>query len=315
MTQLDFYNPDRINQMLKMADHFYKAGCFGSDVQNAEQAFVKLQMGAEIGMQPMESLNSLYIIKGKVTVWGTAQGKILKNAGFKIKYEDQADNAGNPFACAVTVTRGDESYGYTATINEIKNGQAAKFAPKEKLRYHALSRILRFDLPELLGGNVYTAEEVTSGDWIEGEVVNSQKEANDKEFNDLMLDLEKSKTLNDLKNVKSRLVANHILFTDAQKTEFKELYAMILGDLGLQKTSELESEPEEKPVTGEELLRQKSEAASKKQTTNETIAPSSVIEVESVELQPEDDNDSEKGDGEKLVFGQIPPKTPRFLKN
>jgi len=42
----------------------------------------------------------------------------------------------------------------------IKGSNAYKFAPKEKLRWHCLGRLVRFHVPEVLGGQInYLKEE------------------------------------------------------------------------------------------------------------------------------------------------------------
>lgn len=155
-----YYNQDRMRQMLTMAKEFYLAGCFGADVKNPHQVLVKMQFGFEMGMAPMESINSLYIVNGKVTPWGQATTKKLREHGWDIKYDDKNDDAGNPFSCTVTITKGDKTHSYTVSMEDFKHikSKAIEFAPKEKLRWHALGRLIRFNVPEVLNG-AYIKEE------------------------------------------------------------------------------------------------------------------------------------------------------------
>jgi len=149
---------DALNQRMKLATQFYKAGCFGSDVRNPEQAFVKIMAGAEMGMGAMEAMNSLYIVNGKITIWGAALSRRLRDKGWKITYEEKGVES-----CTATIKKDDETYSYEATAKEIValGSTAFKKAPKDKLKWHALSRIVRFYVPEVLGGSVsYVQEEL-----------------------------------------------------------------------------------------------------------------------------------------------------------
>ena len=158
-----FLQSERLNQMMKVAQQFHKAGCFGGDVKNAEQAFVKIQAGIEMGMPPMEAMNSLYIVNGKITIWGSAMTKKIREAGWSLGFEDEVDQAGNPVACTVTIKKGDEDYSEKSTKQQLValKSRAFQFAPKEKLRWHAIAQLIKFQVPEVLGGVVmYMKEEL-----------------------------------------------------------------------------------------------------------------------------------------------------------
>ena len=159
MNPLDIhFQRERISQMMTIADTLHKANCFGGDVQNVYQAFVKIQTGAEMNMPPMEAMNSLYIIKGKVTLWGAAVSKRIRQHGWVISYSEESSTQ-----VKVTVTKGAESHEYTATAQQLKDlgSKAAGFALADKLRWHALARLLRFSIPEVMGNAIsYIAEEM-----------------------------------------------------------------------------------------------------------------------------------------------------------
>lgn len=152
-----FMDRDYLENALRVANEFYKAGCFGAGIQNAHQAFVVIQAGAEMGMKPMEAMNSFYIVNGKITIYGPAQIKKLKQAGWKVTFPVSTKEK-----VTCRVEKGEEIYEESYTIYDLPSNSKAKgFAPLEKLRYHAVSRIIRFNLPEVLdAGNFYTPEEV-----------------------------------------------------------------------------------------------------------------------------------------------------------
>ena len=151
------YEGERLNQMYRLAKEFHAAGCFGGDVKNSQQALVKMQAGYEMGIPPVEAMNSLYIVNGKITIWGMAMSKRLRQKGWKIAYDDSKVDS-----CTVTVSKGDETHTYTATLAELKSlrSKAAEFAPKDKMKWHALSRLIRFYVPEVMDAGVaYLKEE------------------------------------------------------------------------------------------------------------------------------------------------------------
>lgn len=150
-------NSDRLNMLFKVADQFHQAQCFTKDVANTFQAFVKIQAGAEMGMAPMESMTALYIVNGNVTMWGKALTQRLRQFGWRINYDDS-----KPDECTATVNKGEETYSYTSTKAELEalKSRAAGFALKDKLKWHAISRICRFYVPEVLGSVSYVKEEV-----------------------------------------------------------------------------------------------------------------------------------------------------------
>lgn len=158
---LKYFESSHLDRMFQLAEKLYKARCFGADVQNAEQALVKMQAGLEMGMAPIESMNSLYIVNGHIAPWGAAQARLLKRKGWEIEYFDKEDENGNPIECLVSVSKGAKIYSYNALAKEVNQKQAWKINPKNKLRWHALGQIIRFDLPDIIdAGMSYLAEEL-----------------------------------------------------------------------------------------------------------------------------------------------------------
>jgi hypothetical protein len=123
-----------------------------------------MQAGLEMGLKPMESLTGLTIINGQVTPWGKTVTKLLRKAGWEIKYIDE------PNKCTTTVTKGEESYTETLTFDEavkskythannaLKVGWYEGVNRKLKLRYGTLSIILKTQIPEALDGVMDIAE-------------------------------------------------------------------------------------------------------------------------------------------------------------
>ena len=148
---------DVLNQRMKMAEQFHLSGAFTGDVKNKYMAFAKVMAGAEMGMGPMESMNAFYFVNGKLTIYGMALSKQIRQAGWKIEYKENGVES-----CTATISKGEETFSYEATKADMiaLKSKAYQFAPKDKLKWHALGRLVRFYVPEILGGAVsYTKEE------------------------------------------------------------------------------------------------------------------------------------------------------------
>ncbi len=141
-----------IKGRIAMANRFFQAGCFTSDVHNAEQAFVKIQAGAEMGMPPMRSMKGLYIVNGQVTIYGIECSRRLRENGFQLFYEKE--NKDGLVVRAVNKETGEE-YEYPVVKSEekpLEKSRAMSFAPKQKMRWYGLAQLLKFYVPHILGG-------------------------------------------------------------------------------------------------------------------------------------------------------------------
>ncbi len=155
LQNLGYFDADMLEQALRISEKFFKAGCFGADVKNPEQAFVKIQAGAEMGMSPMEAMNSTYIVNGHIAIWGKALAKRLTSHGWEIDYVDCDKEKAQ-----VQIEKDGKMHEYTARKEEVQAKQAYKIAPGNKLKYHALRQLINFNAPEVLGPISYTVEEI-----------------------------------------------------------------------------------------------------------------------------------------------------------
>ena len=145
------YNPEtgallsKMNYELTMADKFIKSNAFPS--LNAEQAFTIMRAGEEMGLSPLKSLSTLYIIKGQIQPYGKGMIGIITSAGYQLKYTNESVGK-----CTVELWKnGDKIAEETALASDVKKNGAYAFAPKHKLRYHAVRLLASFTLPHLFG--------------------------------------------------------------------------------------------------------------------------------------------------------------------
>ena len=50
-------------------------------LKTPEQIFVCLQLGAEIGLRPMQALNNVYVVRGRPVIWGDVALGLVKRSG------------------------------------------------------------------------------------------------------------------------------------------------------------------------------------------------------------------------------------------
>lgn len=149
-------------------------------IQNSHQAMIVFETGHEMGLKFMESIKYLYIISGQVTLTGQGAARKLADAGYRVKYEEEKDK------CTAIVYRLDpekEIARDTVTFQEAEESGYTYFNPKNdkgvhildangekkretkvgwregmnrklKLRYLALSSIIKTSLPDVLGAAI-----------------------------------------------------------------------------------------------------------------------------------------------------------------
>lgn len=159
-----FMNPTIWKQMEVMSRTFAESRALPAHWDNPAKIMVGLQVGKEMGMQPMESLNSLYVVNGSVNIWGKATVRRLREHGYVIKYDETADS------CTATVKKLNglgmviEEYKETMTFKDaelsgytkdnygkVKVGWREGQNRKLKLRYGALSALIKSYIPEVMG--------------------------------------------------------------------------------------------------------------------------------------------------------------------
>jgi hypothetical protein len=60
----------KLESAWRLARAFWKSGTFNQTIANTEQALTVLIAGNEAGLQPIESMNAFYMVKGKFSnVW------------------------------------------------------------------------------------------------------------------------------------------------------------------------------------------------------------------------------------------------------
>jgi hypothetical protein len=151
-----------------IAEIFVKTGWF-SDVSNTAQAVVKILAGAEIGLSPIQSMQSVYVINNSE---GTGIGyevkvllaKLKKEAkyDYKVRYEGGEDP--KSIICYVDFYQDGKLLGTSdfSFLDAARIGLVNKFAyknyPKQMLFYRAASIGLKLFCPDVLMGAAIAEE-------------------------------------------------------------------------------------------------------------------------------------------------------------
>jgi len=128
----------------------------------AAKIFVGLQSGAEMGLKPMQALNSIAVIHGKPYLWGDAALAMVKQCGLLVKYKEEILGDGDGMFAKVTSVRKDgvcESEVVSEfTVEDAKTAKLWgktgpwKTHPKRMLKYKARAFNLRDNFPDILMG-------------------------------------------------------------------------------------------------------------------------------------------------------------------
>lgn len=71
---------NEIVQGLELGKVFAESGVF-PDIKSAAQGYVKILAGKELGLSPMQALNSFYFIAGRLGVMAQTLGALIKKSG------------------------------------------------------------------------------------------------------------------------------------------------------------------------------------------------------------------------------------------
>lgn len=152
MTELEqFPEIAKMNAMLdyelKMARQFIASGAFPG--KTPEQAYVIIQAGKVLGLQPMQALGQLYVVNGNIGFWGSGLVAQLAKHGVKFTYENETPNS-------VTVKANYQGEIYSEIVKDtdqvLTKSKAMTFAKKNKMRFHGVRMIANFYLAHLLNG-------------------------------------------------------------------------------------------------------------------------------------------------------------------
>lgn len=177
-------DPNMYIQMKAMSSDFFNSRAVPAAYSNALQVLMALQAGKEMGLQPIESIQSLTIINGNISLWGKAVPNRLRQHGWKLAFNegfgDEKDERSQ--FCEATITHSTTGETFTDKItfgeaidsgytrdrsNNLKPGWLKGMNRRLKLRYDVLDVLCKTYVPEVFGPTAGTAEVLQDVDFTE----------------------------------------------------------------------------------------------------------------------------------------------------
>ena len=141
----------------------------GEDLYNVlrSKAVVAIQLGAEVGLMPMQAVQSIYVVNGMPTLWGDGQLAVVRQSGLLEYIKEWSEGEAAAMVCHCEVKRkGDpdpirRSFSWQDAIK-------AKLAMKDTYQQHPARMCgrrcrafaLRDAFPDALKGLTHTYEEM-----------------------------------------------------------------------------------------------------------------------------------------------------------
>ena len=154
--------PSSLQEAMDFANMLSKSNLVPKDYQgNPSNCIIAMQWGLEIGLQPLQAMQSIAVINGRPAIWGDAMLALVRGSGqLEYIHEDPTDDG-----CTVRIKRkGEPEAERTFTKEDAKKaGLSGKQGPwtqypKRMMQLRARAFALRDVFPDVLRG-VFIAEE------------------------------------------------------------------------------------------------------------------------------------------------------------
>lgn len=157
----------RFAQAIVRADLLPKSYGGGDAEAKASKALIALQLGAEVGLMPMQSIQSIYVVNGIPTLYGDSQLALVRQSGQLEYIKETVEGEVPNLVCHCEVKRRGDAEPIKRSFS-WKDAQQANLAgkdtykghPKRMCAYRARAYALRDTFPDVLKGLTHTYEEM-----------------------------------------------------------------------------------------------------------------------------------------------------------
>lgn len=133
--------------------------------------------GVELGIEPMQSLSKIHIVKGRPTLAAELMRALVFEKGHEIGFNEQTTTrctvwgrrVGSQDTTTVTWTKDD------AVAAGLASKDNWKSYPRAMLQARATGELCRLIFPDVLAGISYTPEEIEDGDFMEASLTPEEK--------------------------------------------------------------------------------------------------------------------------------------------
>jgi len=157
--------PKDMDGLWRLSVIMSQSGFVPTDMINkTESVFVACQLGYELGLSPMQSVQNISVINGRPTVWGDTVLALVRSSGKLTSFEEKFEGAGDDMKAICTAVRGKEKTVREFSVADAKAAKLwgqnawAKYA-KRMMQMRARSWCLRDAFGDILKG-IQSREEV-----------------------------------------------------------------------------------------------------------------------------------------------------------
>ena len=160
-------NPANLSEALQMADMLCKSTLIPKDFQNSPgNVLVALQWGMEIGLEPMQALQSIAVVNGRPSLWGDAVIALCRSHPICEWVTETVEGAGEDMVATCTTQRRGEpepvsrSFSWSDAKRAGLIGKSGPWTqyPTRMMQLRARSWCLRDAYPDLLRGMAVAEE-------------------------------------------------------------------------------------------------------------------------------------------------------------
>lgn len=163
-----------LGEFKEFAQMAIRSGLAPKGVDTVDKAVIAMQMGAELGLKPLQALQNIAVINGRPTLWGDALKGIVEASPVcqGITEWIEGDGDGQTAHCMTQRTGRGQPTGYSFSVADAKKaglwGKQGPWQqyPKRMLQMRARGFCLRDAYPDILKG-IMTAEEAIDLESIE----------------------------------------------------------------------------------------------------------------------------------------------------
>ena len=181
MTDLTLFDSDNLTKMYKATDTLAKSSLVPYALRGKPaDIFAILVMGQEIGVPPMQSLNSISVIQGKPTMGAQLLLALCRSKVKDFSLSIEVLSTGQDASIKAIGKRGEDSFTTTWDMNRaammgLIGKDNYKKQPETMLKWRAVSEVCRTLCPDAIAG-FYAKEELIDFD---GKEIEIEPEPND----------------------------------------------------------------------------------------------------------------------------------------
>jgi hypothetical protein len=152
--------PQSVEEAWRMAEMIYRSGIAPRDMNAPEKIVTSIFYGMEVGLPPMQAVQSIAVVNGRPTIWGDAALGLVQGSGKMAGFKEWIEGEGESMTAFCTCHRVgyQEPIEYSFTVADAKTaglwGKTGpwKQYPKRMLALRARAFALRNGFADVLKG-------------------------------------------------------------------------------------------------------------------------------------------------------------------